>query len=260
MRDPLAEPFDSVVRLSEVDSTSSEAMRRAALGQLGPAWIIADRQTVGRGRSGRGWTTPAGNLAASYVTPVACPIAAVHQVSLLAGVAAHDAIAGYAPHLADGGGLRLKWPNDILLGSAKLGGILTESTTFDGRLIIVIGFGINIAVAPILPDRPTACLAGSVAGSVPSPEDVRARIAAHLDRWRTIWSDGMDFEAIRTAWLTRALPIGHTMTINAGGIPESGTFAGLDATGALLLNDARGQQRRFSYGDVTLGSATMTRI
>jgi BirA family biotin operon repressor/biotin-[acetyl-CoA-carboxylase] ligase len=244
--------------LDEVDSTSSEAMRRAAQGEFGPAWIIADRQVAGRGRSGRGWTTPAGNLATSYMTPVACPITAVHHVSLLAGVAAHDAIASYAPSLPDGGRLRLKWPNDILLGAAKLGGILTESTTFDGGLIIVIGFGVNIAVAPDLPDRPTACLAGHVAGEIPSPEDVRARIAAHLDGWRAIWSDGAGFEAIRAAWLERALPIGHYMTINAGGVPESGTFAGLDLTGALLLNDACGQQRRFSYGDVTLGPVIMT--
>lgn len=257
MTPPLAGQHEIVVRLDEVDSTSSEAMRRASGGDHGPMWIIADRQSAGRGRSGRGWTTPAGNLAASFVTPVSCPVTSVHQIALVAGVAVHDAIAGLGAVHAGATGLALKWPNDILLSGAKLGGILTESTTFGSTLLVVIGFGINVATAPRLADRATASLADALAGPVPSPEELRARLANRLAHWRAIWRDGADFETVRSAWLERSLPIGHALTVNAGGGPESGTFAGLDATGALLLDDARGQQRRFSYGDVTLGPAKM---
>ncbi len=112
------------VHLEEVDGTNAEAMRRVLAGERGPLWISADRQLSGRGRSGRIWTSAPGNLFASVVATLDCQPAAAGQLSLVAGVAVIDAIrrAGDVP------GLRLKWPNDILVGMAKAGGILVEST------------------------------------------------------------------------------------------------------------------------------------
>ena len=117
------------VHLDEVDGTNAEAMRRVLAGERGRLWISADRQLSGRGRSGRSWASAPGNLFASVVATLDCPPAAAGQLSLVAGVAAIDAIrrAGEVP------GLRLKWPNDILVGNAKAGGILVESTSQPGR-------------------------------------------------------------------------------------------------------------------------------
>ena len=127
----------ALVHLEEVDSTNAEAMRRVLAGERGPMWITADRQTAGRGRSGRAWSSTPGNLLASFIVQLDCAPAMAAQLSLVAGIATIDAIrrAGTLR------GLRLKWPNDILVGTAKAGGILVESTSRPGQpgTIAVIG-------------------------------------------------------------------------------------------------------------------------
>ena len=240
------------IELDEIDSTSSEAMRRASTGERGPLWIRAIRQTAGRGRSGRPWSSGDGNLAASLVFEPRCPIGSVHQLALLAGVAVHDAVSLFTTPGA--AALALKWPNDLLIGPAKLGGILTESTTFDGRLIAVIGVGVNIVKAPEVGARSITRLTDHTT-RIPSPRLLLTALAARFDAWLQAWNSGSGFDAIRAAWLERALPIGCPMTIQSGSGPVAGCFAGLDPTGALILSDFNGQQRRFSYGDVTLEPA-----
>ena len=115
MSDSAGEPSapSRLVHLPETDSTNAEAMRRALAGEAPPLWVLADRQTAGRGRAGRAWASQPGNLFASLLVSTSCPPALAGQLSLVAGVAAIDAIrraAGQAPPA----GLRLKWPNDIL--------------------------------------------------------------------------------------------------------------------------------------------------
>src|ERR1700680_2406864 len=146
-RSPPPPSFRSVI-LEEAGSTNTEAFKRAAAGEAGPLWIMARRQTNGRGRSGRMWASEPGNLYASLLQRLACPQSVVHQLSLLAGVAAVEAIAA-----AVGGrinGLRLKWPNDVLIGEAKCAGILPESQIGAGgsEVVVVIGIGINLASHP----------------------------------------------------------------------------------------------------------------
>lgn len=240
-----------IIELDDVASTSTEAMARLASGERGPLWIRAERQTGGRGRSGRGWSSPEGNLAASLLFEPGCPIADVHQLALLAGVAVHDALDRAAPTAA----IRLKWPNDVLIDGAKLGGILTESTTFGGSLVVVIGVGVNVAAAPELAGRPTARLADHTDQDAISPQALLSSLAVRFEHWLARWDRGKDFDSVRAAWLERALPLGHAMTIQSGAGPVPGLFAGLDPTGALILDLTNGQQRRFSYGDVTLEPA-----
>lgn len=150
-----------LLHLASTDSTNAEAMRSALAGERGPLWVLADSQTTGRGRSGRAWVSSPGNLFASLLIETVGPVARAGQLSLVAGVAAIDAIRdmgsmGGPPGgplggpLAPGAGLRLKWPNDVLLGLAKAGGILVESSTRgaqEGR-VAVIGIGLNLASAP----------------------------------------------------------------------------------------------------------------
>jgi BirA family biotin operon repressor/biotin-[acetyl-CoA-carboxylase] ligase len=135
-----------LVRLEEIDGTNAEAMRRVLGGEGGPLWVTAERQTAGRGRLGRAWTSQMGNLFASYVVTIDCPPATAAQLSLVAGVAVIDALW----EAGDVAGLRLKWPNDILVGEAKAGGILVESTSRPGRqgTVAVVGVGLNLSSAP----------------------------------------------------------------------------------------------------------------
>jgi BirA family biotin operon repressor/biotin-[acetyl-CoA-carboxylase] ligase len=236
-----------LLALDEVDGTNAEAMRRVLGGERGPLWISAARQTAGRGRSGRAWTSQPGNLFASFVTTVECAPAKAGQLSLIAGVAVIDAVrrAGSVP------GLRLKWPNDILVGTAKTGGILVESTSRPPHAgtIAVIGIGLNLVSAPEDLGRAATFLAQH--GLALSPREALCFLAQTMSDWIGIWENGEGFARVREAWLDRAGPYGEVLTVNAAGGPVTGSFAGLDDNGALLIDDAGGRQLTFSFGDVT---------
>ena len=171
------------------------------------------------------------------------------QISLVAGVAAHDAIAETLP-IATRLQCRLKWPNDVLISGAKVSGILIESTVLGRDAVVAIGTGINIGAVPVLADRATTAL--SAAGSSATFEAVAQALARALARWIETWACGDGFGGVREAWLARAGPLGEAMTVRLGSEQVAGEFAGLDTDGALLLRDASGATRKFSFGDVAL--------
>lgn len=248
----MAETCRSVI-LDEVGSTNVEAFARAAAGEPGPLWVIARRQLAGRGRSGRSWASDPGNLYATLLQRFSCPPMVLNQLSLLAGVACHDAIAAVArPQILSG--LRLKWPNDVLIGDAKCVGILSESQQGVGEVVVVMGIGINIATHPEAIGRPATCLRAH--GIAASPDEMHAALADRMAHWIEKWAEGGNFAALRAAWLERAGPIGEPMSVNTGRERMTGTFLGLDATGALLLRDDIGRQRVVTFGDVSLGLGT----
>ena len=238
------------VELDEVDSTNSEAMRRAAAGERGVLYIRAERQTAGRGRSGRAWETRGGNLALSRLGAISCPPAAVPQLALVAGVGVHGAIADLIG-AQTAAGLRLKWPNDVLLGGAKVAGILVEASTFGADRVAVIGVGINLAHAPDVPGRATTALARCMAERV-EPRPAAALVASHIERAIALWDEGRGFAAVRSAWLAASLPAGTRLSVNTGAGSAAGVFGGLDDGGALLIELDNGQRQTFSFGDVAL--------
>lgn len=239
------------IDLDDIDSTNTEAMRRIAAGERGPLWITAKVQTAGKGRSGRAWVSDTGNLYASLIVSLDCEAAVAHQLSFVAGIAVADAVRAVAsPDPLPG--LRLKWPNDVLLDGGKLSGMLLESTTDlqRGKLVAVIGIGINIAAPPADLGRAVASLVGS--GITADRMKLIHALSGAIGHWLTVWNSGSGFEGVRSAWLERAGPIGETMSINADRGAVSGRFAGIDRDGALLLTLDHGETRRFTHGDVTL--------
>jgi BirA family biotin operon repressor/biotin-[acetyl-CoA-carboxylase] ligase len=138
----------------------------------------------------------------------------------------------------------IKWPNDLLLGGAKLGGILLERS--GDR--VVAGFGVNLAEAPALDDRATAALPAKVTPQAFAPL-IAAAFARMLDSWREL-----DTEALADAWQSRAHPIGTPLIIHAApGERVSGNFDGIEPGGALRLRLADGSVRVMHAGDVSLG-------
>ena len=251
--------MSAVLHLPEVDSTNAEAMRRALSGAPTPLWIRADRQTRGRGRSGRPWQSDhAGNLYASLLLELSCGPEVAAQLSLVTGIAVIDAIRSVGRSLSSDGPssdnivceLQLKWPNDILFGAAKAGGILVESTRCRGALMVVIGIGLNLIGSPADTGRSVTSL--NMHKIQADPELMLRHVRQHMDRWLGIWQEGVGFGCCRQAWTGRATPVGTDLLINAGAGPVSGTFQGLDHDGALMLQTGSGRQR-FSFGDVTLG-------
>ena len=214
---------------AELPSTQDAALAAARAGDPGPLAILALRQTAGRGRAGRPWQAPAGNLNLSVLLrPNAAPLVPAAW-ALLAGVAVFETAAAYAPRRR----LSLKWPNDLLLDNAKLAGILIDSALTPTGLLdwVVIGIGVNLAHAPQLPDRPTACLAST--GEPPAPEPFARQLLAHLETWQSV-----PFPTLREAWLARAHAIGTRLRVHRGNEVIEGAFLGLTDDGRLRLAGA----------------------
>jgi BirA family biotin operon repressor/biotin-[acetyl-CoA-carboxylase] ligase len=231
----------------ELDSTNAEARRMADSGEQGPLWIIAARQTAGRGRRGRSWESATGNLAATLLIRPTRPLTQWAQLSFAAAIAAADMAAQLAPaaHIA------VKWPNDILADGRKLAGILLETagpSSTDQAL--AIGIGVNLAAHPDGTEFPATSLA-ALGVRPPPPEDALALLAAGFAGWYEVWrTDG--FSPIRDAWLARAAGLGQRIRARLPDRERMGVFEGIDADGALLLNEA-GRTIAIAAGDVFFG-------
>ncbi|HZF77571.1 MAG TPA: biotin--[acetyl-CoA-carboxylase] ligase [Acetobacteraceae bacterium] len=210
-------------------STSDLLVRLAAAGESEGLAVMARRQSAGRGRDGRVWESPAGNLYISVLLRPGGPAREAPQWALLAAVALAEALSGFVP---DPSALRLKWPNDLLLGGAKCAGVLAEaSATPEGRTEwLVLGMGANLVVAPEVPGRHTAAL-----GIARPAEEVAAALLIALARWRRArLLEG--FAPIRTAWVARGPELGDHIVIQRPAGPVAGRYAGLAEDGALLLS------------------------
>lgn len=218
-----------------VGSTNAEALALARGGERGPLWITAARQTAGRGRGGRTWVSPPGNLHATLLLTEPCAMAQAPQLAFVAGLALCDAVAECAPQLAHR--LALKWPNDLLLGGAKLAGILIESETVP-LLALAVGIGANCAAHP--DDTPYPATDLAAAGAEVAPASLFAALAAAMQRRLAQWDRGAGFAAIRAGWLARAAGLGQEISVRLPERAFTGRFEGLDETGRLLLMQADG--------------------
>ena len=247
-------PGFRLVFQDEIDSTNAEGLRRACAGEPSGLWIWAGRQVAGRGRAGRPWTSEGGNLYASLLLRPGVPLATAAQLSLLAGVAAHDAVSALADDMHARPDLQLKWPNDLLASGVKLGGILLESASnaSDQTPAVVIGIGVNLAHAPDDIGRPATSLARL--GVDAAPAKAMSALAWSMAEWLRHWESGRAFPQIREAWLGRAQPSGAAISVRQGETLISGHFLGIDEAGALLLRTDTGQQRRITAGDVSVAA------
>jgi BirA family transcriptional regulator, biotin operon repressor / biotin---[acetyl-CoA-carboxylase] ligase len=231
--------FYRLVSHERIASTSDEAKALAGAGAPAGTIVWARAQSAGRGRQGREWVSPPGNLYASLILRPAVPVATAPQLGFLAALAAADACRAQAPEAA----IALKWPNDVLLDGRKLAGILLESQSrSDGALDwLVLGIGINLATYPVDTDYPATALAAT--GADVNAETMLVALAASFLVWYERWRDGAGFATIRAEWLARAQGLGRPIQVRLPTETREGVFAGLDADGALLLDTGSGRQR-----------------
>ncbi len=244
---PRLAPGFRLVALERCASTNDEASRLAAAGAEEGTLVWAREQETGRGRRGRRWHSPRGNLYLSLVLRPAAPPAEAALLGLVAAVAAADALASLLPQEAD---VRLKWPNDLLVNGRKAGGILLESGGAGGRSIawLVVGIGINAESSPEGAAFPATCLARE-GGAGLAVETLLEAVSRTLRKWLDIWAEE-GFEPVRAAWLARAWRLGRTIEVGLENGVLSGLFADLDASGTLVLALADGTHRALSAGDV----------
>ena len=252
-------------------STNVDMLELARSGAEEGLWLRAERQTLGRGRQGRSWDSPVGNLYASTLVrlrrtdPAAATLALVAAVALAEAVSEAVAVYSPSPFAAFGGsslscrereggaqrrkgegGLQIKWPNDLLIDGAKISGILLERADD----AVVIGIGVNLAHHPDLADRPTTSLAAH--GGVVAPKEFIETLVESFARWLSRWrSEGL--APVRRRWLERAHPVGAALSARSpdGGVTD-GLFDGLDSDGALILRLADGARRVIHAADVFL--------
>lgn len=249
--------------VAELSSTNTALLERLGRGEAVSEghWLVADRQSAGRGRAGRVWTDGQGNFMGSTLAHLRAGDPLAPTLALVAGLALFEAVVQVALPPREGGGLvppgatpseapafageplMLKWPNDLLIGTAKLAGVLLERQ----RDAVVVGIGVNLASAPDVPGRATTSLAGSIA------RDDFAVVLA--DRWQALlqrWHHG-EWPTLRQEWLARAHPSGTLLSVNdAAQGTVIGAFAGLDPDGAAVLRLADGQTRAIHAGDLDL--------
>jgi len=224
-----------------VGSTNAEALAYARAGEKGPLWITARAQTGGRGRRGRTWVSEPGNLFATLLLTDPAPPAQAPQLSFVAALATHDAIARLAPALA--ARLAFKWPNDVLCGGAKLAGILIEA---EGArpLIVAVGIGVNCQHHPGGTDTAATDLAAHGA-SVTAENLFTALSDAMMVRLRE-WGTG--FGTIRTEWLRRTGAPGTPLRVRVGTRDFTGRFETLDEAGRLVVRLADGTRETIAAG------------
>jgi len=231
--------------VASTGSTNADLLARLASGEhvAEGYWLIADRQLAGRGRQGRTWFDGAGNFMGSCVVHCGRGDPPASSLALLAGLAVLEVVAPLlpAPHRAE-----LKWPNDLLIGGAKLAGILLEA---QGRAVVV-GIGVNLAASPQLPDRATVSLSnlGITIDRDVFAEALSRQFTLELERWR---SAGL--EPLVRRWQDAAHPPGTALLVgDMGSEAIRGTFIGLADDGALQIALADGTRQTIHAGEVHL--------
>ncbi len=233
---------------NSLDSTNSEATRLAAAGETGPVWIVAGEQTAGRGRNGRTWVSRQGSLYATLVYSTHLPEVRLADLGGAVALAVYDTVVQFVPESL----VKLKWPNDCLVGGAKICGVLSEVCARH-PLRVAIGCGINVAHVP----EGLTCAASCIrhydenAGCADVLDVLNERCAHHLayaetENGRSIWQK----------WVKRSEPLGTWLSVANGKNVAEGAFAGLADDGALILEGHDGKRQTIYAGDVQIGDAS----
>jgi BirA family biotin operon repressor/biotin-[acetyl-CoA-carboxylase] ligase len=246
-----------------VGSTNALALDHARAGDPGRLWVVSKKQESGRGRRGRAWETPEGNLAATLLLVVESDLKGAATLGFVAGLALADALDAVAPDRRiaigpdgasqDRNRFELKWPNDVLASGAKLAGILLESTQLGGgRFAIAVGIGVNVVAYPEDLPYPATSLKALGAGG-----DAEKLFLALSDAWSAnarLWDEGRGLAAIRKRWLAHAAGLGGEVAVRIDGNVVRGTFETIDEDCRFVVRDRSGAVLVITAGDVHFGA------
>jgi BirA family transcriptional regulator, biotin operon repressor / biotin---[acetyl-CoA-carboxylase] ligase len=236
-----------IEQVEETDSTNEACRLRALAGEGAGLVIRADRQSAGRGRRGRSWSSPSGNLYASLLLRPQRPISEAAALGFAAVIAAGDVVEALLPPSAE---VRHKWPNDLLVNRRKVSGVLLETQAGpDARPdFLVLGIGVNVASHPGETPYPATDLTAEGAGAI-VPQSLLERLLAGFAPLYGAW-EREGFRALLPAWRRRAAGLGERIEVRLERETISGIFRDLELDGALLLALPDGSERRISAGDV----------
>lgn len=245
-----------LIAVNQVDSTNEEAKRRATMGAAAGTMVWAEEQLAGRGRRGRLWVSPPGNLYCSLLLRPTCPIHDAMQIGFVTALAVADAVAEALPRNTQ---IACKWPNDVLVSGRKVAGILLESSLGEEQGLdwLVIGVGVNVRSYPLHTDSPYPATSLAAIGSQEvTPIKLLEAYCGSLLGWLRTWAT-CGFPAIRAAWLGRAHGLRQPVRVRLEHETLEGVFLSMDETGALVL-DQNGARRLIVAGDVFPAGAQAT--
>lgn len=246
----------NLLMFEELDSTSLEALRLAKAGVEGKYVIWAREQNAGKGQRGKSWLSPAGNLYMSILFCHEFELEKLSQLSFVVANALYDAITELAAsnNIDCSDKLKLKWPNDIMVGDKKLAGILVEHVKFVKEKYIIIGIGLNCSVAPYIQDKQTTSLQEMGIKDI-GPDVSLDLIINNFNKHIKDWKYEKTFKSIRKTWLERAYKLDEIITIDNGQQRLSGRFREIDIMGSIVLELSNGQMCHLSFGEVLPSSA-----
>ena len=247
-----------------VVSTNTTALERAVAGAPSRLWVVSTNQQGGKGRRGRPWVTPPGNLSATLMLRPNVPLKDAASLGFVAGLSLADALDAVVPSrqvsigvdggsVAGGGRFELKWPNDVMAHGAKLSGILLESVMLDaGGYGLVIGIGVNVISSPQGTPYPATSLK-----DIGADCNAETLFLALSDAWidnERLWRDGRGLDAIRNKWLARAAGLGSEVAVRADGRVVRGRFETIDEECRFVIRENDGNTIRIAAGDVHFGA------
>lgn len=232
-------------RHARVTSTNDVARDLAAAGAPEGTAVVADEQTGGRGRLGRPWASPPGGLWLSLVLRPRLPAHEAPRLGLAVGVAVARAI-----ERATGVAVRLKWPNDLMVGDRKVGGVLVEAPAEAGWAVAGIGVNANVSLEALPPEvRERATTLEAAAGRPVDRDALLGEIFAEVEKaYEVLRGDG--FATILRWWRDRAASLGERVTVRVPGEVVAGVAEGIDEDGALLVRLDDGSVRRLLAGEI----------
>ncbi len=247
-----------------IGSTNARALECATEGDPGKLWVVSKQQESGRGRRGRAWATPPGNLAATLLIVTGRDLRIAATLGFVAGLALSDALDAVVPShriaiAPDGGSgargnrFELKWPNDVLAQGAKLAGILLESAMISGdRAAIAVGIGVNVVAYP--EDVPYPATSLSALGATSDAETLFLALSDAWTQTLRLWDEGRGLDLIRRRWLERAAGLGGEVAVRVDGAVVRGVFETIDADCRFVIRDSHGALIRIAAGDVHFGA------
>jgi BirA family biotin operon repressor/biotin-[acetyl-CoA-carboxylase] ligase len=246
-----------------VGSTNVLALDHARAGASGKLWVVSKRQESGRGRRGRAWTTPSGNLAATLLLVETYELRLAATLGFVAGLALADALDAVVPNrriaIAPGGSggrgkrFELKWPNDVLADGAKLAGILLESAMLGGdRFALAIGIGVNVVAHP--DDIPYPATSLKALGADSNAETLFLALSDAWSQNSRDWDGGRGLTKIRQRWLSRAAGLGSEVAVRVDGNVVRGVFETIDEDCRFVIRDSGGALVKIAAGDVHFGA------
>ncbi len=239
-------PAYRLIERDSVTSSNEEAKVLAREGAEDGTLLWVQEQSGGKGRGGRTWESPRGNLYFSLVLRPECPLNEASCLGFLAALSVGEAIGAVAPPMD----VLYKWPNDVLLNGRKVSGILLESETSAEELNwLVLGVGINLAHFPKEANFPATSLHFEGAPKTLTVEELLQAFCRYFLSWTNRWLEE-GFAPARQAWLRHAYRKGEEIEVRLPRETLTGVFKDLDEDGTLLLGLPEGSERRIAYGEV----------